>query len=172
MEINKKDLKILSLEFRRIANRLINCNYATGMDLLAKFLSFINSNEIISDYIKGYINQDDFKGVKSGDAFSSMGDSKQEEISFTYQYLEYCSKNFTNYYINMALHYGSDSDSAIDEFNHRIILPFVNYIEGYLTEIGIKMGYDENTKYIINISGGIVQLNVAEDTGVITANQN
>lgn len=172
MEINKKDLKILSMNFRRIASRLINCNYDTGMDMLAKFLAFIDRNEIISEYIKGNVNPDDFKGVKSGDAFSSMGETEQEEISFTYQYLKYCSENFKNYYINMAFHYASGAEDAIKEFNHRIILPFVNYIEGYLTEIGIKMGFDENINYLIQISGGTAQVNVADGHATVTAQQN
>ena len=172
MEINKKDLKILSLNFRRIACRLINCNYDTGMNLLAKFLSFIDRQEIISEFVMGFVNPDDFKEVNSGECFTSMGESEQEEISFTYQYLKYCSKNFDDYYEDMALEYGDDSEEAIKEFNNRIILPFVNYIEGYLTEISIKMGYDEDIKYLIHISGGTAQVNVADGHATVTAQQN
>lgn len=171
MEINKKDLKILSMNFRRIASRLINCNYDTGINLLAKFLSFIDKEEIISEFVMEYVNADDFREVGRGESFSSMGESEQEEISFTYQYLKYCSKNFDDYYVDMALDYGDNSDEAIREFNNRIILPFVNYIEGYLTEIGIKMGYDEDTKFVIHINGGNAQVNVADGHATVTAQQ-
>ena len=137
MNIDKKKLKIISLDFRTIANRLINCHWQTGMDLLRKFISYIDTNEVISDYVQSYVNPEDFKDYKyqSGIVYVSMGDSKQEEISFTYQL-------------------------------------FVNYIEGYLTEIGIQMGYDENIQYTINVIGGNPQLNLASGNSKIVATQN
>ena len=46
MNIDKKELKIISMEFRTVANRLITCNYYTGMDLLKKFIAYIDGNEI------------------------------------------------------------------------------------------------------------------------------
>ena len=95
MNIDKKKLKIISLDFRTIANRLINCHWQTGMDLLRKFISYIDTNEVISDYVQSYVNPDDFKDYKyqSGIVYVSMGDSKQEEISFTYQFLKYAVDN-------------------------------------------------------------------------------
>ena len=54
--IDKKQLKIISMEFRTIANRLITCNHQTGMALLKKFMAYIDENEIISEYIKQYVN--------------------------------------------------------------------------------------------------------------------
>lgn len=171
MEIDKRELKILSLDFRRIANRLLHCNHETGMDLLIKLLAFIDNNEIISDFVQGYIDPNETLELKGGEVFKSMGKTKQEEISFTYRYLKYCSENYHSYYYNMAMRYGREADAAINEFNNRIVLPFINYIEGYLVEIGIKMGYDENVKYTININGGTSQVNVADGNANVTAQQ-
>lgn len=170
--IDKKQLKIISMEFRTIANRLINCNHQTGMALLKRFLTHIDENEIISDYIKEYVKPEDFEPVERGAAFSSMGDTKQEEISYTYQYLKYAVDNFRNFYYDMAFNYAKDTNDSVKEFCIRIILPFVNYIEGYLTEIGIKMGYDEDVKYMINVNGGVAQVNVANDNATVNAIQN
>ena len=170
--IDKKQLKILSLEFRTIANRLINCNFHTGMDLLRKFIAYIDENEIISDYIQGHVNPDDFQPVSPRTTFSSMGDTKQEEISYTYQYLKYALENYNDFYTDMAWGYAKEANDAVKEFCNRIILPFVNYIEGYLTEIGIKMGYDEDTKFMIHVHGGVAQVNVANDSGTVNATQN
>lgn len=170
--IDKKQLKIISLEFRTIANRLINSNPHTGMDLLGKFIAYIDENEIISDYIQGYINPDDFQPVKPRTTFISMGDTKQEEISYTYQYLKYALENYDDFYTDIAWGYAKDDDDAVKEFCNRIILPFVNYIEGYLTEIGIKMGYDEDAKFMIHVNGGVAQVNVANDSGTVNATQN
>ena len=53
-----------------------------------------------------------------------------------------------------------------------IILPFVNYIEGYLTEIGIRMGFDETSQFTINVNGGSPQLNIVSGSGNLNATQN
>ena len=175
MKIDKKQLKIISLEFRTIANRLINCHWQTGMDLLRKFISYIDTNEVISDYVQSYVNPDDFKDYKyqSGIVYVSMGDSKQEEISFTYQFLKYAVDNCkSDMYHDLAWGYAKEPNDAVKEFCTRIILPFVNYIEGYLTEIGIQMGYDENTQFTINVTGGNPQLNIASGNSEIVATQN
>ena len=158
--IDKKQLKIISMEFRTIANRLITCNHQTGMALLKKFMAYIDENEIISEYIKQYVNPDDFEPVESGTCFSSMGDTKQEEISYTYQYLKYAVENYHSFYHDMAFRYAREANDAVKEFCNRIVLPFVNYIEGYLTEIGIQMGYDEDK-----------QVNVANDNATVHATQ-
>ena len=160
------------MEFRTIANRLINCNYQTGMDLLKKFLAYIDNNELISDYIQGYVNPTDFEPVERETCFSSMGDTKQEEISFTYQYLKYGLETYSSYYRDIAFGYAKEANDAVKEFNTRIVLPLVNYIEGYLTEIGILMGYDEDVKYTINVSGGTAQVNLATDSSIINSVQN
>ena len=175
MNIDKKKLKIISLDFRTIANRLINCHWQTGMDLLRKFISYIDTNEVISDYVQSYVNPDDFKDYKyqSGIVYVSMGDSKQEEISFTYQFLKYAVDNCkSDMYHDLAWGYAKEPNDAVKEFCTRIILPFVNYIEVYLTEIGIRMGYDENTQYTINVIGGNPQLNIASGNSEIVATQN
>ncbi|BCN31924.1 hypothetical protein bsdtb5_32190 [Anaeromicropila herbilytica] len=172
MNIDKKTLKIISLEFRTIANRLINCNHQTGMGLMKQFLDYIEGNDIIHEYIIGFVKSDDFEPVERRTCFTSIGDNKQEEISFVYQYIRYAVENFNNIYYDMAMGYAREANDAVKEFCNRIILPFVNYIEGYLTEIGIKMGYDEDVKYMIHVSGGVAQVNVANDSGIVNATQN
>jgi hypothetical protein len=145
------------------------------MDLLKKFITYIDTNEIIRDYVQSYVNPDDFKDYKyqSGIVYSSMGDSKQEEISFTYQFLKYAVDNCkSDIYHSLAWGYAKEANDAVKEFCTRIILPFVNYIEGYLTEIGIQMGYDENTQFTINVTGGNPQLNIASGNSEIAATQN
>ena len=169
--IDKKQLKIISIEFRTIANRLITCNHQTGMDLLKKFIAYIDGNELISEYIKGYVNPDDFEPVEKGTCFSSMGDTKQEEISYTYQYLKYAIENYHSFYHDMAWCYAREANDAVKEFCNRIILPFVYYIEEYLIEIGIQMGYDEDKKFTINVIGGTTQVNVANDSATFHATQ-
>ena len=175
MNIDKKQLKIISLEFRTIANRLINCHWQTGMDLLRKFLSYVDDTEVIRDYVQSYVNPEDFKNYKNqdGTVYTSMGETKQEEISFTYQFLKYASENCkTDIYHYLAWGYANEANDAVKEFCTRIILPFVNYIEGYLTEIGIRMGFDETSQFTINVNGGSPQLNIVSGSGNLNATQN
>lgn len=61
------------------------------MNLLKKFLANIDGNELISEYIQGFVNPEDFSPDEPGVCYISTGDTKNEEISFTYQYLKYCS---------------------------------------------------------------------------------
>lgn len=51
----------------------------------------------------------------------------------------------------------------------RVVLPFVNHIESYLTDIAIDMGFDEETKYVIIINVG--QVNMAKDQATINTTQ-
>lgn len=171
-KIDKKQLKIVSMEFRSIANRVMNCNRDTGMSLLKKLLAYIDNSEIISEYIRGYLSPDDFQEVESGTTFKSMGATEQEEVSRTYQYLKYATSNFEYFDYDIASGYARNIDDSIKEFCYRIILPFVNYIETYLVQIGIKMGYDEDVKYTITVSGGTAQVNIADNGSDIDATQN
>lgn len=160
--IDKKELKILSRGFRIAANRLINCHPDTGMDLLRKFIAFIDTHPVIFDYIHGFFIDECTPHFEPSMTYQSMGDTKEEEISQTYQYLKYAVENFEDYDGDLAYNYAGNRFDSVKEFNNRIVLPFVNYIEGYLVEIAVKMGFDENIKYDISINGGNVQLNIAE----------
>ena len=70
MEINKKDLKSISYDFRRISNRLITISYKEMKSVLTMFINHIEGNEIIFDYINsckrlGYDVEKDFEEVVS-----------------------------------------------------------------------------------------------------------
>lgn len=173
IKIDKKELKIISYEFKSIASRLINCTSQDGLEILKKFIRFIESNELIFNFIKSKIkDQEKFEGNRSGLVYTSMGDTPEEEISYTYQFLKYGSENYKDYYMGFALSYSSDMRSSVKEFNNRIILPFVNYIEAHLTRIHILMGYDEEVKYVINVNNQNGQVNLSQDSSTINAVQN
>ena len=57
-------------------------------------------------------------------------------------------------------------------FHNRVVLPFVNYIEGYLTKISIQMGYDEEINFMITINNTSGQVNISQDNSNINAIQN
>lgn len=170
--IDKKQLRIISLEFRTVASRMMNCNCSTGMSTLKKFLTYIDNTEVISDYIKGYVDSNDFKPVEPGTIFKSMGDTEQQEISRTYQYLKYALENFDDFGSDIVSWYARNINDSVKEFCDRIILPFVNYIDNYLKKLSIQMGIDEDMKYNVTVSGGIAQVNLAGNDAIINATQN
>ena len=168
VNFDKKEIKIISLGFRQLANRLINCHPDTGIPLLKMFISYIENIPIIIEFIKDNLTPDEFIPPKRGTHYISMGETKQEEISETYKLLKYASENYTNYYSELCFYYSREPKDSVKEFNNRFILPFVNYIEGYFTEILIRIGDDEIQKYNITINGGTPQVNIASSSSVIS----
>lgn len=179
MEINKKDLRKISRAFRTIANRTINVHYQEFNTILNMFLNYIDNTEIISDYINSIVVEeiDVDKEVKEvigsyGRAIFETGTNAEEEILYTYRILKYLNEN------NIPIQSFGSSYSHTNKFQdmakgfgYRVILPFINHIEGYLTEIAIDMGFDEETKYMINVNSGQAQVNIANDNSTITSNQ-
>ena len=65
------------------------------------------------------------------------------------------------------------SNKIVNLFNSnskKSCLPFVSFLENYLTEIGIDMGMDELVQYQITVNNG--QVNLAQDNSTISAVQN
>ncbi len=178
MEINKKDLRKLSRAFRSIASRLINTHYEEADGILKMFVDFIDNNYLILSYINSIIVEDfdvakEVNEVASsyGRAFFYTGSSVEEEIVYTYKILKYMVvQKVSIRSIGMAYRHSGNFQDMVKGFGERVILPFANHIESYLTEIAIDMGYDEETKHVITINGG--QVNIAKDQATIHAIQN
>jgi hypothetical protein len=178
MEINKKELRKLSRAFRTISNRIINAHYEEADSILKMFLNYINNNHLIFQYINS-INVDEYDAsteIKSvisshGREILNTGSCVEEEIVYTYRILKYMVENNTPI-ISMSYRYGHSNNyqDMTKAFGQRVILPFVNHIESYLIEIAIDMGLDEETRYMITVHGG--QVNIAKDQATINATQN
>ena len=56
-------------------------------------------------------------------------------------------------------------------FGDRMVYPFVSEIEEYIKEISIDMGFNNYSKYNININSTGVQVNIAEHGGTVHAEQ-
>jgi len=175
MEINKKELRKMSRSFRTIANRTINAHFEEADSILRMFVDFIDNNNLILEYIENIDVEHKEVGEEIESVLSSYGrksldtgSSIEEETVYTYDILKYMVENKIS--IN-SLSYGHSNSfqEMTKSFGHRVILPFVNHIESYLTEISIDMGFDEETKYVITVNGG--QMNMAKDKAVINATQ-
>lgn len=175
VEISRKDLKILSHDFRVIASRLITTNYDEGLSNLQRFVSFIKSNPIINDFIeKNQVKQFDIKSIYEQRGYNDsypIPELKEEEIAFTYQLIIFALENVKDYYrLAFGYSHGRKIQDAVDEFNRRVIFPFVQHINSYFERLLIEMGEDEKTSVQINISGGNVgQFNLGQDNSIINA---
>lgn len=177
MEINKKDLKKISRSFRSIASRVITAHFQEVNSILKMFLEHIDKEKLIINYINSFkidtLNiEEKIKSAKENYRQPiDTGSSKEEEIFTTYSLLKHIVEKDISI-IDISIPYSDSSkfDDKVKGFANRVIRPFVNYIEDYLTEISIDMGFDEDTNYVITVHGG--QFNLAKDNSTINANQN
>lgn len=176
-KIYKKELKKISLEFRKVASRLLNTDYDEGIDNLKRFMSYIKGQPVINDFIernntKQYVIEEVLNSRGYRDRFVIPYD-KSEEITFVYQLLNYAVDNINDYYV-LARGYSSDTkiQSHVEAFNKNVVNPFVNHIISYLEEIAIDIGEEENSTTTINISGGnLGQFNFSQGQSTLVANQ-
>jgi len=164
--ISKKDLKIISYDFRSLSNRVLNCNVENGVSLIRRLVEFIDSTEVIRDYVHGYADKHEFAPPEKQQRYLYLGDSLEEEIAEGYHYFKYIAENCTDFYFQVTIGYGGKGNNGVKEFCNKLVHPFVSDIIEYLTRIEIKMGYDEESKYFIIANGENIQLNIAEQGAV------
>ena len=138
MRLNRKDLRKIQYDFNSFSNRLLQANFQDYIDVLGIFLNFVNSTQIISDYISGcgkcdWDLENEVKQVQSsyGRMIFSTGNTEEEEVRNVYAVMQY-----------------SASDKYQDKvkgFNERFVMVLIRHVERYLTKIGIDMGLDEKT---------------------------
>lgn len=176
MEINKKELKKIGYSFNSMASRMMRANFEEYNSILKKFINFIDNNDIIKNYIESCKNEDydakkDFDEVSNGHGqlLFDFGPSIEDETFQIYSVLKYIDQERILVYRKMGfVYYGSTYQDTVKEFNDRVVLVLIHNIEEYLTRVGIDMGLDEETKFVVN--GG--QVNIANDNANINVTQN
>lgn len=176
--MNRIELKKVSNKYNSNCNRLLRSDPDDYIGNLKRFIAYLDSTEIISEYIKSCGESElDMKSefdqviYSHGDCIFITGETEEEEISNVYATLKYLSQNYNVFPPEIYFAYMNDSNHYSDvlkEFNSRFTMVLIRHIENYLKEIGIGMGLDENKTYIIN--GTMV--NIANDNGTINATQN
>jgi hypothetical protein len=161
INITKSELKKLSREFRTTAGRLLNTSEQEGISNLRRLLQFIKSSPVLYSFIQSkqsiQYNEDHFFGSIYGRY--NLPESRDEEISFVYQLLIYGSEKFRRYHdfpLRVNGYRGSGNQnfqSYVDNFNKAVVCPFVNSIEGYIQNLVIDMGDDEQGSIDVRIYG-------------------
>lgn len=177
MKLNRTDLKKIIYDFNSISNRLMQANFDDYKSVLSKFITYVQSNDLIHDYIIdcGECNQNipqEFQEVMNsyGRAIFSLGVTDEEEVSSVYAILCHIVKNNIEIHYGVAMGYSSSNkfQDKVKGFNDRVVMVLIRHIERYLTKIGIDMGLDDKVTYSISVSNG--QVNIANDSAVINAN--
>ena len=176
--MNRKEVRKILSRFNSNSNRLLRCDIDDYIDVLKKFLNYIDSTELIKDYIDSCGEHDQnmqetFKEVINsyGKYVFGLGNTVEEVVS-VYDILKYMSETYTSIPRNILLVY-SRADSfqgRLKDFNDRIVMVLIRHIEAFLTEVGIDMGLDDNIVYNISTDSG--QINISNDNSTLNAVQN
>lgn len=180
MEINKKELKKISRNFRLKVSRVIQADYRESISIIKMLVDYINETELIYDYItsvtkENYNIEKDVEDVARsyGRKILSTGNTPEDEVSYIYQLLKYiCENNIDVSMLGMGYTSSNSFQDMVKMFGERIVLPFANQIDAYIMDIAIDMGYDEEEKFMINVNGGQAQVNIANDSSIINSTQN
>lgn len=174
---NKKDIKNSSSDFRTYSNRLLNSTYDTMDNNLKRFILFIESNDLIKEYLISLENkysdfniENDISQVSYNEGFKEYLNF-DEETTYSYQILKYIVNNEICYrkYVGAYSHSNNFND-MVKAFNDKFVLPFINNVNRYFERICVEMGLDENSNYYITNNGG--QINISKDNSILNATQN
>ncbi|MGV3240797.1 hypothetical protein ACEF17_11950, partial [Streptococcus hyovaginalis] len=95
--ISENDFKKLSLNFRRVASRFLNCNFQDYLDCLKRFLLFIEDSQTINEFIqKNNTTNYDIEKIIEEREFQEkfkLPIRESEESSFIYQMVKCISNN-------------------------------------------------------------------------------
>lgn len=176
MELNRVELKKITHDFAIVSSRMMRVKFDEYNRVLKKFITFIEENEIIMDYLtsgnKGNFDAaNEYKEVShsNGKLVFDFGPSAEEESYQIYAVLKHILESNADISRGMLFQYGvSKYQEVVKEFNDRVLLVLIQNIEGHLTKIGYEMGMDEKVYW--NVIGG--QVNIANDNSTINATQN
>lgn len=184
MEITKVDLKILIKEFLSASNRVLRAGYEIYPSELSKFVRFLDSHKLISDYIKScgdaeYDVEVEYEEVSKsfGRSIFSLGTTNENEVANIYAVIKYLAENNISARGYVFLGYSSSKSyqEKVNAFGDEFIRVLITHIENYLTRISIQMGINDETTINLNIEGSTLndsQVNIASDGSFITTNQN
>ena len=179
MKIDKKELKKVSREFRSMASRVLNSHYEDFYRNLRMFIIHIQQTDLLFQYIESLPdtqfdldNDIPLVAKNFGRYLFDFGNTPSEQVVNVYKLLSSSAITEQNI-LDICSAYSPNSpkyQDIVKAFGQRVVLPFVNCLETYLTNIGIDMGMDESVQYMITVNGG--QVNLAQDNSNINATQN
>lgn len=176
MKLNRNELRKIQYDFNSFSNHLLQADYQDYMDVLKKFLNFVNSTPIILDYIADcgqcdWNLEDEVQSVQSsyGSMVFAIGDTEEKEVRNVYAVLQYLAEKSIEVHYGIGMGYSSSNkyQDKIKGFNDRFVMVLIRHIERYLTKVGIDMGLDDKITYNVTAKDG--QVIIATDHANVTA---
>lgn len=181
MEISKIELKILIKEFLTASSRILRADFEIYCSELRKYLAFLDSHQLISEYIKSCgepefdveaecAELDDYNG-----SIFELGSTFEKEVANIYAVL-HCLVNHNisgTSYVFSGYADSNEYQDWVDGFGDRYIRILISHIENYLTKVSIQMGIGEKNMVNVNIENSNLrssQISVA-GCGDVTATQ-
>lgn len=183
MEVSKMELKILIKEFLSASNRVLRARYGIYATELSKFIRFLDTHDLISEYIKScgdpeydVAQEVDDVTHSCGSRIFLLGSTDEKEVANIYAVMRYMGEN--NISGRSYAFYGYSSSMKFQEkvnaFGNEFIRVLITHIENYLTRISIQMGLNDKTTVNINIENSTLtnaQVNVDSEGNSIATNQ-
>ncbi len=171
--MNNKELRKLSLEFRRLSSNLLNSNHDNADVNLARFVSFINDSEFIHDVINQKITHIDFNFKEcfsfeqSGWADFNIPADEACHIKAQYDYMTFINDSDAMCVRSQAIRYpwsDRDINNIIQKFIFKAFKSFIDFINDQISLEMINMDEERKT-----ISGSTFIQNIETVNG--SANQ-
>lgn len=166
-------------EFNSNSNRMLQVDFHDYLDVLTKYVHYLENTEIIYDYIKSCGNSTfdvatEYKVVSEsfGSERFELGANEKEEIANIFAILKYAVDNQIpiNRQVGRSYSNSSQYQDWANGFNQRVVNVLIQKIEKYLTMIGIEMGLDDKNTYNISAKNG--QVIFVNDSSNVTATNN
>lgn len=186
-----KQLKLLSLDFRRKSSQLLNSDQHDADVNLCRFVDFIENTPMLHNIVHDVVDvtEFDFKECFLIDGGSWIGIQvpidEKKHIKAMYDYANYIANSETESIVYQAQRYPCSSSSKwseiIQNYLNDAIKPLIDFINDSISKEIILMQQEENavsmTQNIGTVNGNVVQqqhgnVNITNQTGISSEDLN
>lgn len=185
-----KQLKLLSLDFRRKSSQLLNSDQHDADVNLCRFVDFIENTPMLHNIVHDVVDvtEFDFKECFLIDGGSWIGIQvpidEKKHIKVMYDYANYIANSETESIVYQAQRYPCSSSKwseIIQNYLNDAIKPLIDFINDSISKEIILMQQEENavsmTQNIGTVNGNVVQqqhgnVNITNQTGISSEDLN
>lgn len=185
-----KQLKLLSLDFRRKSSQLLNSDQHDADVNLCRFVDFIENTPMLHNIVHDVVDvtEFDFKECFLIDGESWIGIQvpidEKKHIKAMYDYANYIANSETESIVYQAQRYPCSSSKwseIIQNYLNDAIKPLIDFINDSISKEIILMQQEENavsmTQNIGTVNGNVVQqqhgnVNITNQTGISSEDLN
>lgn len=185
-----KQLKLLSLDFRRKSSQLLNSDQHDADVNLCRFVDFIENTPMLHNIVHDVVDvtEFDFKECFLIDGGSWIGIQvpidEKKHIKAMYDYANYIANSETESIVYQAQRYPCSSSKwseIIQNYLNDAIKPLIDFINDSISKEIILMQQEENavsmTQNIGTVNGNVVQqqhgnVNITDQTGISSEDLN